>query len=140
MTQLAIQNHPHFQLDTTDSDRPPPHTTVSLIPLLQARYPHAQIWWLVGGDSLRDLPTWVEPQTLIQRCRLAALPRPGTTIDWEPLIKAIPQIKERVDLLDGPVNALSSTAIRAWVRKGNSIRFLADTAVIDYIHTHNLYK
>ncbi len=140
MTQLAIQNHPHFQLDTTDIDRPPPHTTVSLIPLLQAKYPNAQIWWLIGGDSLRDLPTWVKPQTLIQRCRLAALPRPGTTIDWEPLVEAIPQIKERVDLLNGPVNALSSTAIRSWVKKGNSIRFLTDTAVIDYIHTHKLYR
>ncbi len=139
MTQLAIQNIPHFQLDTTDIDRPPPHTTVSLIPLLQAKYPAAQIWWLIGGDSLRDLPTWADPQTLIQRCRLAALPRPDTIIDWAPLTKAIPHITKRVDLLDGPVNALSSTAIRQWVQEGNSIRFLVDTAVIDYIHTHNLY-
>ena len=139
MTQRAIQHHPHFQLDSTDSFRPPPHTTVSLIPQIQEKYPNAQLWLLIGGDSLDDLPTWAEPQTLIQRCRLAALPRPSTTIDWETLNEAIPHLADYVDLLEGPVNALSSTAIRHWVQQGHSIRFLTDTAVIEYIHNHKLY-
>lgn len=139
MTQLAIHDHPHFVLDTLDSERPAPHTTVSLIPLLQQKYPNADIWWLIGGDSLRDIPTWAEPQTLIHLCRLAALPRPNVHIDWAALETAVPHIKKRVDPLEGPTNALSSTAIRSWIQQGKSIKFLTETAVIAYIQQHNLY-
>ena len=140
MTQLAIQNHPYFFVDTLDSERPPPHTTVSLIPLIQQKYPDAQIWWIIGGDSLRDLPTWADPNTLIERCRLTALHRPNTTIDWEQLEQVVPQIKKRIDLLQGPTNALSSTAIREWVQQGHSIRFLTETAVAAYIYQNKLYQ
>jgi nicotinate-nucleotide adenylyltransferase len=66
MTQLAVQDNPFFAVDTTDSDRPPPHTTVTLLPHIQAQYPKAQLWLLIGADSLRDLPLWVEPARIVQ--------------------------------------------------------------------------
>ncbi len=139
MTQLAIQHSPHFALDRTDAERPPPHITVSLIPLLQQKYPHAPMYWLLGGDALQDLPTWTDPQTLLQLCRLAVLPRPHTPINWHILEEHFPTIQTRVDLLNGPTNNLSSTAVRNWVRLGHSIQFLTETAVSDYIHKHRLY-
>lgn len=49
MISLAIQDNPNFVLDTTDSTRPAPHTTVTLLPLLQEKYPDAAFWLLIGG-------------------------------------------------------------------------------------------
>ncbi|WP_420643654.1 nicotinate-nucleotide adenylyltransferase [Candidatus Leptofilum sp.] len=139
MISLAIQDNPCFVLDTTDCTRPAPHTTVSLLPLLQQSHPEADFWLLIGGDSLRDLPTWVEPGRLIQHCRLGVLPRPGAEIDWADLSTAVPNIKTAVDMLDGPTLSISATAIRRWVKNGNEPRYLLPTAVAEYIHEKHLY-
>ena len=139
MISLAIQDNPNFLLDTTDCQRPPPHSTVSLLPLLKTKYPEAQFWLLLGGDSLRDLPTWIEPDKLISLCRLAMLPRPGVIIDWEQLATAVPLIKTVVDELTGPTLSLSGTALRTWLRAGNEATYLLPTAVSDYIQHHQLY-
>lgn len=139
MTQLAIANNPRFALDTTDIDRPPPHSTVSLIPHLCACYPSAQLWLLIGSDSLRDFPTWHDPHLLIQRCRLAVLPRPGVVIDWQKLETAVPGITASVDMLGGPMVAISSTEVRQWIGNGRSLRYLVPPEVLAYIRTNGLY-
>ena len=135
MLSLAIKDNPHFVLDSTDCDRPAPHTTVSLLPLLRQSHPHAQFWLLIGGDSLRDLPTWAEPTRLIQQCRLGVLPRPGAVIAWDGLETAVPGIQTAVDLLDGPTLSISATAIRNWVKNGHEPTYLLPTAVARYIQT-----
>ncbi len=139
MTHLAIQDNPAFALDSTDSDRPPPHTTVTLLPLIQAKFPHAHLWLLIGADSLRDLPTWVEPQQLIQQCRLGVLPRPGVEIDWQVLETAVPHIRAVTHWLEGPSVALSATQIRQWAEEGRSLRYLTPSTVLDYIQQQGLY-
>ncbi len=140
MTKLAIQRHPRFALDAADCERPCPHTTASLLPLMQAKHPDDTFWLLVGADSLQDFPTWENPTRLIALCRLAALPRPGVALDWDRLETAVPGIRAAVDLLDGPTLALSSTEIRHWSWAGRSIRYLVTTAVHDYLSTHKLYE
>ncbi|WP_420632302.1 nicotinate-nucleotide adenylyltransferase [Candidatus Leptofilum sp.] len=139
MVSLAIQDNPHFVLDTTDCNRSAPHTTVTLLPLLRQAYPNADFWLLIGGDSLRDLPTWVEPTRLIQQCRLAVLMRPGAEIDWQDLETAVPGIETAVDLLDGPTLSISATAIRRWVQNGFEPTYLLPTAVAKYIQQNHLY-
>ena len=140
MVSLAIQENPHFFLDTTDCHRPPPHTTVSLLPLLRQKYPAAQFWLLVGSDSLRDLPTWASPRQLLQMCRLGVLARPGVAIDWDWLETPVPGCKTAVDMLDGPTLSLSATEIRAWAKRGHHLAYLLPTAVSSYIDQHRLYQ
>lgn len=140
MVSLAIQDNSNFFLDTTDCDRLPPHSTVTLLPLIRQAYPEAQFWLLLGGDSLRDLPTWVEPAQLITLCRLAVLPRPGAKIDWAKLETAVPRIKAAVEILSGPTLSLSATAIRNWVKSERSSRYLLPTSVATYIQKHQLYN
>jgi nicotinate-nucleotide adenylyltransferase len=139
MTQLAINDTPYFELNTTDMERDPPQVTVTLLPLLQKAYPKAEMWWLIGSDSLRDLPTWHQPQELIKLCRLAILERPGVVVDWAKLKTAVPAIETAVDMLDGPQLNLSSTEIRRWARAGYSIRHLLPVAVLQYIEDLALY-
>jgi nicotinate-nucleotide adenylyltransferase len=140
MTQLALSDYPFFELDPTDAERPSPHATYTLLPLLRERYPQANFWLLIGGDSLRDFATWRQPQQIISQCRLAVLPRPGAEIDWEMLAEAVPGLPTAVDWLDGPTLPLSSTEIRAWVGDGYSVRALVGTAVADYLRQQHLYE
>lgn len=140
MVSLAIQKNAYFKLDSTDCIRSKPHTTSTLLPLLQQSYSDSAFWLLIGGDSLYDLPTWAEPTQIIQACRLAVLPRPGTEIDWVALETAVPGIKTAVDLLDGPTLSISATAIRAWLKRGHEPNYLVPTAVANYIQQHQLYQ
>ncbi len=140
MVSLAIQNNPNFVLDTTDCDRSGPHTTVTLLPLLRQAHPQARFWLLIGGDSLRDLPTWSQPEQLIEMCRLAVLPRPGAEVDWEQLETAVPGSKTAVDMLSGPTLSISATAIRNWVQQGHAPTYLLPTAVLNYLQQHHLYR
>ncbi len=138
MLRLALEGTP-FTLDTLDVDRSPPHTTVTLLPLLRDHYPDAIFWLLIGGDSLRDLPTWTEPAQIVAQCRLGVLPRPEAAIDWDTLETAVPGTRAAVDWLAGPKLAISATAIRHWAAEGHSLRFLVKTAVATYIQQHQLY-
>ena len=139
MTQAAIADNPHFLLDETDANRQPPYSTASLLPLLRQQHPDAQFWLLIGGDSLRDFASWIEPARVVTQARLGVLPRPWAIIDWPTLETAVPTLRAAVDMLDGPQLRLSSTALRHWLKNGRSVRYLTPPAVETYATHHDLY-
>jgi nicotinate-nucleotide adenylyltransferase len=139
MTELAIQNNPHFHLNDSDIARPGPHFTVDLVPLLHRSYPGADFWLLAGTDSLRDLPNWHEPQRLLELCRLAILPRDDAPVNFNRLAQALPGLDSVLDMLDGPTIMLSSTWIRRWASAGHSLRYLVPAKVAEYISRHRIY-
>jgi nicotinate-nucleotide adenylyltransferase len=139
MTRLATDGHESFLVDTGDVERPAPHYTVTLLPLIRERYPQATLWLLLGGDSLRDLPTWHRPDELSRWCRLAVLPRPGDAVDRPALKRQLPATATVVDLLDGPLVAVSGRQIRRWAAMGRSLRYLTVASVIEYIQREKLY-
>lgn len=139
MTALAVNGSSHFLLDVTDIERPSPHYTSTLLPLIQQAYPKSQLWLLIGSDSLRDLPFWHEPQKVITQCRLAVLPRPGVAVDWVWLSLYVPGVDRVVDMLNGPVIDISSTAIRDWLAAGHQPHYLISSLVLNYIQAQSLY-
>lgn len=140
MVADAIADNPYFTLDTIDFERPSPHTTVSLLPLLQKRYLNSNFWFLIGSDSLRSMPSWTDPIQLVQLCRFAVLPRRGIAFNWSTLEQEIPDLRQRVDLIVGPTVDISATSIREWVRSGRSLRYLVPDSVRDYIVSQGLYQ
>lgn len=140
MTSIAIGDNPYFAADRTDLERSSPHFTSTLLPLIQQKYPEAEFWLLIGSDSLRDLPLWHEPETVITQCRLATLPRPGITVEWVWLSLSVPGVDQVVDMLDGPTLDISSTAIRQWLGQGKSPNYVVPTKVRDYIQKQQLYQ
>ena len=138
MTVLAIANEPRFALNLADCLRPEPHYTSTLLPFIQAEYPNADLWYVIGGDSLRDFYKWYQPETIIAQCRLAVLPRPGVAINWENL-EPITGLRERVDLLAGELADISSTMLRRVAISAERQPYLPP-AVFDYIENHNLYR
>jgi nicotinate-nucleotide adenylyltransferase len=139
MTALAVNGSSHFLLDVTDIERPSPHYTSTLLPLIQQAYPKSQLWLLIGSDSLRDLPFWHEPQKVITQCRLAVLPRPGIAVDWVWLSLYVPGVDRGVDMLNGPVIDISSTAIRSWLAADHQPHYLIPPLVLNYIQAQSLY-
>ena len=139
MTQLAIAGETDFELSRVDVDRPGLHYTADTLALLRAAYPEAELYLLIGSDSLRDLATWRDPARVVAQARLAVMRRPGVEPDWQSLESSLPGIAERVDWLDAPWLDVSSTDIQRRVRERLSIRYLVAEAVEQYINEHDIY-
>jgi nicotinate-nucleotide adenylyltransferase len=139
MLQIALRGNPNFMLSRADVDRPGPHYTVDLMDILASEYPQAAWFFLMGGDSLRDLPTWHQPSRLIEQCVLAVMPRPGVTYDLAELETRFPGIADRVTFLNAPQVDIAASEIVQRVLAGQSIRYLVPLGVEGYIETHRLY-
>ena len=99
----------------------------------------SELYFLMGFDSLRDLPGWHEPARLVAACHLVALTRHDIELDWDKLEAALPGIRQRVTILDMPELEIASNQIQARVRAGRSIRYLVPDDVRDYIAGEGLY-
>ena len=75
-----MPDNEQFAISRVDIDRPGPHYTVDMIRILQEQQPETEFYFLMGGDSLRDLPHWHHPQELIALCKLAVMARPGAEV------------------------------------------------------------
>ena len=104
MLRLAIADRPSFKVSTIEIERPGPSYTVETIAELRVRYGNKdELFFILGWDSLAQLPEWREPSRLIEMCYLVAVPRPGCQRpSLEVLEASIPGITQRVIFLEKP--------------------------------------
>lgn len=140
MLDIALSANSQFVISRVDMDRPGPHYTVDLLDVLRSENPAAQLFFLMGGDSLRDLPSWHEPSRLVEKCTLAVMPRPGYDYNLDELQQQVPGLSEHVVFLEAPQIDLSATDIGKRVQAGRTIRYLVPPGVEDYIEAHGLYR
>ncbi len=140
MLELAIANNQRFTISRHEIDRPGPHYTVETMRLFVEQQPHDEWYFIMGGDSLRDLDQWARPDELIRLCKLAVIARKN--FDAAPAMHeaAIPGITERVTMIDSPLIAVSSTGITERLLEGRSVRYLVPDAVLSYIKQYGLYR
>jgi nicotinate-nucleotide adenylyltransferase len=141
MVRLAIAGKPYRKLSTVEVERAGPSYTVDTLAELQRQYgAEAKLYFILGWDSLAELPQWKEPGQIIKMCHLVVVPRPGYPVpDLTPLEEAIPGLSQRVIWLDGPRVDISASVIRERVAQGLSIRHLVPEPVERYIKQHKLY-
>ena len=141
MVRLAISSNEHFGVSRVDIDRTGPCYTVDTIRLLQETWgADTELYFLIGSDSLVDLPTWHQPAQLLRLCHMVAVQRPGYQADLLELERLLPGAAPAIQLIDTPTLDISSTEIRHRVRKQGSIRYLVPAAVDHYIHQHRCYR
>ena len=142
MVELAIEGNARFELCPIDLERPGPHYSVDTVHLIRRQYDIGAdaCFFIIGGDSLADLPIWHDPEKLVPLCRLAVAHRPGYQPDISDLEKMIPGLGARLDWVPIPVVDFAASTIRARLRKGQSIRYQVPESVWQYIHQHNLYQ
>ena len=141
MAELATDDVDHIRVSRIDADRPGPHYTSDMVRLVRQRVPAGtDVYYLMGMDSLRDLPTWHEADWLVRNCRLVALSRHDVEMDWERLEAALPGVREQVIILDMPELEISSHVIQSRVRDGLPIRYQVLREVDAYIRAYGLYS
>ncbi len=141
MVRGAVENNARFALSTLDAERPGPSYTVELMRHLREVWGDTvTIYFIMGLDSLVELPTWHLPDELMGLVTFAVVARPGYYVDMASLERALPGIADRVIFVPAPLIGISSTAIRERVREGASIRYLVPRPVERYIYEKRLYQ
>lgn len=141
MVEAAIASEPAFELSRADIDRPQPHYALGTIEWLSERMPGARFAYLMGADSLRDLPEWYEPQRFVAACAaLGVMQRPGIEVDLDALSRPIPDIKEKVRFFNAPVVGFSAQEIRRRVTAGEPYRHLVPQSVAAIIGEQGIYR
>jgi nicotinate-nucleotide adenylyltransferase len=141
MVRLAVGSNPHFSVSALETEREGPSYTAETLAALQEQLAAgSETFFILGQDSLADLPNWWQPQRIMELARLAVAARTA----WEPaqadaLEREVPGISQRLVWLDMPRIDISSTAVRERVRRGLSIRYWVPPAVEEYIRQHGLY-
>jgi nicotinate-nucleotide adenylyltransferase len=141
MVQRALVSYPEFELSRIDIDRPPPHYAVDTVEIAKRLFPNSELLYVIGGDSLRDLPRWHNPASFLSACdQIGVMRRPGDSIDLGRLDVALPGLREKVVFIDTPLLEISSHEIRQRVSAGRAFRQYLMAPVYDYIVFTKLYK
>jgi nicotinate-nucleotide adenylyltransferase len=139
MVRRAIADNPHFRLCTLEVEHSGPSYTVDTMTMLQKQLgSETSFFFILGRDTLAELPLWKEPKKLVQLCRLVVPPRIGSK-DLRHLEVAIPGLRDKIIQLDMPVIGISSSEIRQRISQGLSIRYLVPAEVEKYITEHKIY-
>ncbi|MBA4385220.1 MAG: nicotinate (nicotinamide) nucleotide adenylyltransferase [Anaerolinea sp.] len=141
LVEKAIKGNPAFLLSRIDIDRPGPHYAIDTMNLLHKEYPDSQLFYLMGGDSLHDLPTWQRPQDFLRVCDgIGVMRRHEDDVDLESIEKVMPGISNKVHIVEAPILEISSKQIRQRIAEGMGYRYYLRDAVYHAISDLGLYK
>jgi nicotinate-nucleotide adenylyltransferase len=143
MLELALADDPHLGVCDLEIRRGGYSYTVETLRQLHDAHPDDELYFLMGADSLHDLPKWREPAEI---CRLAlpvVVARQGEPTPDLSLLAGLVTTERlkaiRAAMIATPVSHVSSTDIRHRLATGQEIRGLVDPRVEEYIKTHGLY-
>ena len=140
MVERAIAGETAFELSLLEAERPGPHYTLDTVRLVAERFPGADVVLLIGGDSLRDLPTWHRPTELVSACKqIGVMQRPHNPPDLTALEKTLPGLGKKLRFVQAPLLEIASSEIRKRARNGKPYKYYLREAVFEYIMRQGLY-
>lgn len=141
MVKLAVSGYPEFTVDRREIRRSGPSYTVLTLTEIAEEVPDAQLFFLMGADSLHDFPSWREPDRILELSTVVAVNRPGhSSLTADQLVDVLGSLDaSRIRLLSMPGTEISATDLRQRVRDGRGLRFLTPRAVEVFLTEHKLY-
>jgi nicotinate-nucleotide adenylyltransferase len=140
MVELAIAGDDRFAASRAELDREGPSYTSETLELLRSEAPDDELFLMLGGDQAAALPTWHEPEKVLELATVAAVERVGWSRSAIGIKLARLRGSDRVRYIDMPLIQIASTGIRRRVREGRPIRYLVPAAVEEYIAANDLYR
>ncbi len=142
MLQAALDDEPAFELSRVELDRPGPHYAVDTMRLLREEYPEEKLIYLMGGDSLHELPiNWHQPAEFLEVCdSVGVMRRPEDKIDLDSLEAKLPGLSAKVEFMNAPLLEIASRQIRRRAAEGRPYRLYLPPAVYKIIQEQELYQ
>jgi nicotinate-nucleotide adenylyltransferase len=140
MANLAFDMSPKIKVDARETLRTGPTYSRDTLRELQAEYPDAQLYLIMGADQAKALPTW---QHLDEICQLAIISvaqraDEAGAISYSSSLQSLKN--GRFNPIELPLMLESATAIRDLAAHGQNFAHLLPNPVARYIEQHRLYQ
>lgn len=158
MVELACRRRAGFEASSLEVEARGRSYSILTLRKIKALAPRARLFFILGVDAFLEIGTWREHERVLEECWFIVTGRPGFDLerargvlggrlrdDIGPLVSAASLSggappPTRVVLLSIRARDVSSTAVRAKVRRGEAIDGLVPPAVAAYIREHRLYR
>jgi nicotinate-nucleotide adenylyltransferase len=132
LLRLALAGKEWCEVDEQEIKRGGVSYTIETVRDYARRFPQARLFYLIGADHVPQLPKWREAGELARAVEFVAIPRPG-----QPETPFPAPFRGRT-LVGFPLG-VSSSQIRARVKRGLPIVHLVPAAVDEAIRNNRLY-
>ena len=144
MVEAAIAGDARFAASDVDMVRDGATYSVDTVQIFRQHFAGAELWWLMGMDSLLQLHTWKNWRTFARLTHIAVAARSGQSLNHAPrelqdwLGEALHN--GSLKILSAPLWDVSSSAIRQRVAAGESVGDEVPAAVEQLIEEWGLYR
>ena len=152
MLEIVCSSQKKFSVSHIEHDLPKPSYTIDTLKFLQKNNPDAQLFFIIGGDSLLDFSEWKSYQDIFKSVHVIIANRKGLQkslltdslrdLGFTQAGKKWKGIYDMRDVLflQAVPDPYSSSIIREMIIKNEIPRQYLPEKVINYIQDHNLYK
>jgi nicotinate-nucleotide adenylyltransferase len=142
MVELAIQDHPGFLADNRELKKDVLSYTYATLEELHGEFPEDELYFIMGGDSLRDFHTWYRPDVICSYAVLVAAIRDDCDLEHlEGYAAGLRRdFSADVRLIRTPNLSVTSRELRRRITSGETIRYQVPEAVRSYIYENDLYR
>lgn len=142
MVRLATDSNPFFDISGIELNRGGKSYTVDTLEEIKDIYPDDDLFFIIGSDSLLDLTSWRDFESLVVKTNFLVYGRPENS--EKSIMDKIDELKEKYDskffYIKGPLIEISSSLIRDRINEGVSIKYLVPEKIENYIYENHLYK
>ena len=135
MTVIATASNPKFTVSRVDIDRPGVTYTIDTLRDIRAQYPDAELFFITGADAVAEIMQWKDANKMWELAHFVAVTRPGYSSP-----DGVKLTEGKVDTLEIPALAISSTDVRRRAEHGEPVWYLVPDGVVQYIGKHGLYR
>lgn len=138
MVKAGTADLDYVTIDNIEKERNKVNPTSTVLPLLKAKYPCEELFFVIGGDSMVHFHTWIYPEIIAKNATLAVVARSGVNGLAQAIKDAEKKYNAKIILLNFVGEEVSSSVIKASVELGLEPQNL-QKEVIDIIAERGLY-
>ena len=139
MVELATSADERFRVSRIELERDGPSYTVDTLRALREREPDAELFLILGGDQALALPSWHDPEGVLEQATIAVFERGSSNRNAIAIKLGRLRGADRVRFLEMPRVDISSTLVRRRAAAGRPIRYLVPDKVANFIGAQSLY-
>jgi len=140
MCELVAASDELFAASRIELDREGPSYTVETLRAIKEAQPDDELFLLLGADQAERLPSWHEPEAVLDLATVCAVERVGYS--RSAIVIKLARLKgaQKLRFLDMPLIQISSSSLRRRVSEGKPIRYMVTDEVVRFIEEKGLYS